>query len=68
MSDEIDQDLADELAAADAVRPDSFDYAIRIRGLVNRFGDAVIHDGWTSTCGRARFWAWSADRGPASRC
>lgn len=45
MSDEIDQDLADELAAADAVRPDSFDYAIRIRGLVNRFGDAVIHDG-----------------------
>lgn len=44
MSDEIDQKLAEELAAADAVRPDSFDYAIRIRGLVNRFGDAVIHD------------------------
>lgn len=45
MSEEIDQELAEELAAADAVRPDSFDYAIRIRGLVNQFGDAVIHDG-----------------------
>jgi len=45
MSDEIDEQVAEELAAADAVRPDDFDYAIRIRGLVNQFGDAVIHDG-----------------------
>ncbi len=45
MSDEIDEQVAEELAAADAVRPDAFDYAIRIRGLVNQFGDAVIHDG-----------------------
>lgn len=45
MSDEIDEQVAEELAAADAVRPDEFDYAIRIRGLVNQFGDAVIHDG-----------------------
>ncbi len=44
MSDEIDEQVAEELAAADAVRPDEFDYAIRIRGLVNQFGDAVIHD------------------------
>ncbi|WP_137752683.1 ABC transporter ATP-binding protein [Sphingopyxis sp. L1A2A] len=44
MSDEIDEQVAEELAAADAVRPDEFDYAIRIRGLVNKFGDAVIHD------------------------
>ncbi len=45
MSDEIDEQVAQELAAADAVRPEAFDYAIRIRGLVNQFGDAVIHDG-----------------------
>ena len=45
MSNEIDEQVAEELAAADAVRPDEFDYAIRIRGLVNQFGDAVIHDG-----------------------
>ncbi|MGQ3100081.1 ABC transporter ATP-binding protein [Sphingopyxis solisilvae] len=45
MSEEIDEQLAEELAAADAVRPESFDHAIRIRGLVNQFGDAVIHDG-----------------------
>ncbi len=45
MSDEIDEQVAEELAAADAVRPDEFDHAIRIRGLVNQFGDAVIHDG-----------------------
>lgn len=45
MSDPIEEQVAEELAAADAVRPDEFDYAIRIRGLVNQFGDAVIHDG-----------------------
>lgn len=33
-----------ELAAAEAVRPETFEYAIRIRGLRNQFGDAVIHD------------------------
>ncbi|RYD43647.1 MAG: ABC transporter ATP-binding protein [Sphingomonadales bacterium] len=44
MADPIDQQLEEELAAADAVRPEEFDYAIRIRGLVNQFGDAVIHD------------------------
>lgn len=45
MSEAIDEQVAEELAAADAVRPEDFDYAIRIRGLVNQFGDAVIHDG-----------------------
>jgi phospholipid/cholesterol/gamma-HCH transport system ATP-binding protein len=44
MAEPIDEQLEEELAAADAVRPDEFDYAIRIRGLVNQFGDAVIHD------------------------
>ena len=44
MTEPIDEQLKEELAAADAVRPDEFDYAIRIRGLVNQFGDAVIHD------------------------
>ena len=44
MTEPIDEQLEEELAAADAVRPDEFDYAIRIRGLVNQFGDAVIHD------------------------
>ena len=44
MAEPIDVQLEEELAAADAVRPDEFDYAIRIRGLVNQFGDAVIHD------------------------
>ena len=44
MADPIDEQLEEELAAADAVRPEEFDYAIRIRGLVNQFGDAVIHD------------------------
>ena len=33
-----------EIAAADAVRPEKFEYAIRIRGLKNQFGDAVIHE------------------------
>ncbi|MBA3942494.1 MAG: ABC transporter ATP-binding protein [Sphingopyxis sp.] len=32
------------MAAADAVRPEKFEYPIRIRGLVNQFGDTVIHD------------------------
>jgi phospholipid/cholesterol/gamma-HCH transport system ATP-binding protein len=45
MNDAIEEQVAEELAAADAVRPDEFDYAIRIRSLVNQFGDAVIHDG-----------------------
>lgn len=45
MSEEIEQEIREEIAAADAVRPEQFEYAIRIRGLVNRFGDAVIHDG-----------------------
>ncbi|WP_447764521.1 ABC transporter ATP-binding protein [Sphingopyxis panaciterrae] len=44
MADPIDEQLKEELAAADAVRPEEFDCAIRIRGLVNQFGDAVIHD------------------------
>ena len=44
MAEPIDEQLKEELASADAVRPDEFDYAIRIRGLVNQFGDAVIHD------------------------
>ncbi|HMO76039.1 MAG TPA: ABC transporter ATP-binding protein [Sphingopyxis sp.] len=46
MADEEEQQaIAEELAAADAVRPETFDVAIRIRGLRNQFGDAVIHDG-----------------------
>ncbi|MGR4890067.1 ABC transporter ATP-binding protein [Sphingopyxis sp. LARHCG72] len=45
MSEEIEQEIKEELAAADAVRPEKFDEAISIRGLRNQFGDAVIHDG-----------------------
>ncbi|MGL3823551.1 ABC transporter ATP-binding protein [Sphingopyxis sp. R3-92] len=45
MSDDIQAEIQEELAAADAVRPEQFDYAIRIRGLRNQFGEAVIHDG-----------------------
>ncbi|KTE38788.1 MULTISPECIES: ABC transporter ATP-binding protein [unclassified Sphingopyxis] len=46
MADELEeQQLKEEIAAADAVRPEQFDKAICIRGLVNKFGDAVIHDG-----------------------
>ncbi|WP_428682940.1 ABC transporter ATP-binding protein [Sphingopyxis sp.] len=45
MADDIEQqEIKDELAAADAVRPEKFEYAIRIRGLRNQFGDAIIHD------------------------
>ena len=45
MADETHEEIQQELAAADAVRPETFDVAIRVRGLVNKFGDAVIHDG-----------------------
>lgn len=45
MSDDVQAEIQEELAAADAVRPEQFDYAIRIRGLRNQFGEAVIHDG-----------------------
>lgn len=45
MSDETQSEIRQELAAADAVRPEKFDFAIRIRGLRNQFGEAVIHDG-----------------------
>ncbi|ALH79512.1 iron ABC transporter ATP-binding protein [Sphingopyxis macrogoltabida] len=45
MSEELKEEIAEELAAADAVRPEKFENAICIRGLVNKFGDAVIHDG-----------------------
>jgi hypothetical protein len=41
---------------------------IRVRGLVNRFGEQTVHDGWTWTCAAARSSAWSAARAPASRC
>jgi phospholipid/cholesterol/gamma-HCH transport system ATP-binding protein len=44
MSEEIEQEIKEELAAADAVRPEKFDEAICIRGLRNQFGDAVIHE------------------------
>ncbi|KTE26619.1 MULTISPECIES: ABC transporter ATP-binding protein [unclassified Sphingopyxis] len=45
MADEIEQqEIKEELAAADAVRPEKFEFAIRIRGLRNQFGDAVVHD------------------------
>lgn len=46
MADELEeQQLKEEIAAADAVRPEQFEHAICIRGLVNKFGEAVIHDG-----------------------
>jgi phospholipid/cholesterol/gamma-HCH transport system ATP-binding protein len=45
MSNAQPEQLREEIAAADAVRPETFEYAIRIRGLVNQFGDAVVHDG-----------------------
>ena len=44
MTEEIEQAIEEELAAADAVRPETHDMAIRIRGLRNQFGDVVIHD------------------------
>ncbi len=44
MTEEVQAEIQEELAAADAVRPEKFEYPIRIRGLVNQFGDAVIHD------------------------
>ncbi|MBA4752619.1 MAG: ABC transporter ATP-binding protein [Sphingopyxis sp.] len=44
MSEEIDQEIEEELAAADAVRPEKFETAICIRGLKNQFGDAVVHE------------------------
>ena len=45
MSEEEERaEIEQELAAADAVRPERFDVAICVRGLVNQFGDAVIHD------------------------
>lgn len=45
MSGAEDQaEIRHELASAEAVRPEDFDIAIRVRGLVNRFGDAVVHD------------------------
>ncbi len=44
MSEETQAGINEELAAADAVRPEKFDYAIRVRGLKNQFGDAVVHD------------------------
>ena len=45
MAEETDIEIREELAAADAVRPEKFERAICIRGLKNQFGDAVIHDG-----------------------
>ncbi|WP_294030714.1 ABC transporter ATP-binding protein [Sphingopyxis sp.] len=44
MGEEIDHELKEELAAADAVRPEKFETAICIRGLKNQFGDAVVHE------------------------
>ncbi|PQM26802.1 ABC transporter ATP-binding protein [Sphingopyxis lindanitolerans] len=45
MNEETPAEIKDELAAADAVRPETFEYAIHVRGLRNQFGDAIIHDG-----------------------
>ncbi|WP_188235882.1 ABC transporter ATP-binding protein [Sphingopyxis sp. LK2115] len=45
MTGEEETEIREELAAADAVRPETFEHAICIRGLRNQFGDAVIHDG-----------------------
>src|SRR3546814_8455000 len=38
------EEIRQEIASADAVRPEKFAVAIRVRGLVNQFGDAVVHD------------------------
>lgn len=45
MAGKQNSEIREELAAADAVRPEAFDRAICIRGLRNQFGDAVVHDG-----------------------
>ena len=42
--------------------------AIRVRGLVNRFGSQTVHEDLTWTCAAARSWAWSVAPVPASRC
>lgn len=44
MNDDTQAEIQEELAAADAVQPEKHELAIRIRGLRNQFGDAVIHD------------------------
>jgi len=44
MGEETEQEIKEELAAADAVRPEKFETAICIRGLKNQFGDAVVHE------------------------
>ena len=44
MSEEVEQEIKEELAAADAVRPEKFETAICIRGLKNQFGAAVVHE------------------------
>jgi phospholipid/cholesterol/gamma-HCH transport system ATP-binding protein len=44
MGEEVEQEIKEELAAADAVRPEKFETAICIRGLKNQFGDAVVHE------------------------
>lgn len=45
MREETSVQASRDMAAADAVRPETFAYAIRVRGLKNQFGDAVVHDG-----------------------
>src|SRR3546814_14011380 len=44
MAEETETEIREELAAADAVRPEKFERAICIRGLKNQLGDAVIHE------------------------
>src|SRR3546814_5137714 len=38
------EEIRQEIASADALRPEKFAVAIRVRGLVNQCGDAVVHD------------------------
>jgi phospholipid/cholesterol/gamma-HCH transport system ATP-binding protein len=44
MPEETELEIEDELAAADAIRPEKFERAISVRGLRNQFGDAVVHE------------------------
>lgn len=44
------------------------DLAIRVRGLVNRFGSQTVHEDLDLDVRRGGSWAWSVARAPASRC
>jgi phospholipid/cholesterol/gamma-HCH transport system ATP-binding protein len=43
------------------------DFAIRIEGLENRFGDHAVHQDLSLDVRRGKSSAWWADRAPANR-